>query len=48
MVDGCVDAFADDVMACGARGIIGEPTTHYRALAQRYDNPFLSAELAFR
>ena len=27
MVDGCVDAFADDVMACGARGIISEPYT---------------------
>ena len=26
MVDGCIDAFVDDVMACGARGIISEPT----------------------
>jgi hypothetical protein len=25
MVDGCVDAFVDDVMACGARGVISEP-----------------------
>jgi hypothetical protein len=28
MVDGCVDAFVDDVMACGARGIISEPFTN--------------------
>ncbi len=27
MVDGCVDAFVDDVMACGACGIISEPFT---------------------
>ena len=44
MVDGCVDALADDVMACGARGIISEPTTNYRALAERYGNPFLAGE----
>ena len=44
MVDGSVDAFADDVMACGARGIISEPTTNYKALAERYDNPFLAGE----
>ena len=34
MVDGCVDAFADDVMACGARGIISEPFTDYKAIAR--------------
>jgi hypothetical protein len=44
MVDGSVDAFAADVMACGARGIISEPTTNYKALAERYDNPFLAGE----
>ena len=44
MVDGCVDAFADDVMACGARGIISEPTTDYKALAERHDNPFLAGD----
>ncbi len=44
MVDACVDACADDVMACGARGIVSEPTTNYRALAERYDNPFLAGE----
>ena len=44
MVDGCVDAFVDDVMACGARGIISEPFTDYKAIARRYDNPFLAGE----
>ena len=44
MVDGCVDAFVDDVMACGARGIISEPFTDYKAIAQRYDNPFIAGE----
>ncbi len=44
MVDGCVDAFADDVMACGARGIISEPYTNYKALARRYPNCFIAGE----
>jgi len=44
MVDGCVDAYVDDVMACGARGIISEPFTDYKAIAQRYDNPFIAGE----
>lgn len=44
MVDGCVDAFVDDVMACGARGIISEPYTNYKAIARRYDNPFIAGE----
>jgi hypothetical protein len=44
MSDGCMDAFADDVMACGARGIISEPYTHYKPLAQRYKDCFLAGE----
>ncbi|MEW6356627.1 MAG: uroporphyrinogen decarboxylase family protein [Planctomycetota bacterium] len=44
MVDGCVDAFVDDVMTCGARGIISEPFTDYKAIARRYDNPFIAGE----
>lgn len=44
MVDGCVDAFVDDVMVCGARGIISEPFTDYRAIARKYENPFLAGE----
>jgi len=44
MVDGCVDAFVDDVMACGARGIISEPYTDYKAIARKYENCFLAGE----
>ncbi len=44
MVDGCVDAFADDVMACGARGIISEPFTNYKALARKYKDCFIAGE----
>ena len=44
MSDGCMDAYADDVMACGARGIISEPYTDYKALARRYENAFLAGE----
>jgi len=44
MVDGCVDAFVDNVMACGARGIISEPYTDYKAIARRYKNCFIAGE----
>ena len=44
MVDGCVDAFVDDVMACGARGIISEPYTNYKTIARRYENCFIAGE----
>lgn len=44
MADGCMDAYAADVMSCGALGIISEPTTDYKSLARRYDNPFLAGE----
>ena len=44
MVDGCVDAYADDVMACGARGIISEPYTNYKRLAKKYKDCFLAGE----
>ena len=44
MSDGRMDAFVDDVMACGARGIISEPVTDYKAIARRYDNPFIAGE----
>jgi len=39
-----MDAYADDVMACGAIGIISEPYTDYKALARRYPNCFLAGE----
>jgi uroporphyrinogen-III decarboxylase len=44
MVDGCVDAFADDVFACGACGIITEPYTDFRAIARRHKDCFLAGE----
>jgi len=44
MSDGCMDAYADDVMACGALGIISEPYTDYKALARRFPNCFLAGE----
>lgn len=44
MVDGCVDAFVDDVMACGAQGIISEPFTDYKAIARRYEDRFIAGE----
>ena len=44
MVDGCVDAFVDNVMACGARGIISEPFTNYKAIARRYKDCFIAGE----
>ena len=46
MSDGCMDAFADDVIACGARGIISEPYTAYKAIARRHEgeNLFLAGE----
>lgn len=44
MVDGCVDAFVDDVMGCGARGITSEPFTNYKAIARRYENCFIAGE----
>jgi len=44
MADGCMDAFVDDVMACGARGVISEPYTDYKAIARRYENVFIAGE----
>ena len=44
MVDGCVDAYVDDVMACGARGIISEPYTNYKAIARKYRDCFIAGE----
>ena len=44
MVDGCVDAYADDVIACGARGIISEPFTDYKAIARKHKDCFIAGE----
>ena len=44
MVDGCINACADDVFACGARGIITEPYTDFKAIARQHENCFLAGE----
>lgn len=44
MADGCMDAYADDVMACGARGIITEPYTDFKAIARKHKDCFLAGE----
>jgi len=44
MSDGCMDDYADDVMACGARGIISEPYTDYKAIARKHKDCFLAGE----
>jgi hypothetical protein len=44
MADGCMDAFVADVMVCGARGIISEPFTNYKAIARNYTNCFIAGE----
>lgn len=44
MVDGCIDAYADDIFACGARGIISEPYTNYKEIARKHKDCFLAGE----
>ncbi len=44
MADGCMDAYADDVLACGARGIITEPYTDFRAIVRKHENCFVAGE----
>jgi hypothetical protein len=44
VVDGCMDAYVDDVLSCGARGLYTEPYTDFRAIARKYDDPFLAGE----
>lgn len=44
MTDGRADDVADDVMACGARGIITEPYTDFKRIARRHENCFLAGE----
>jgi len=44
MSDGNMDDYADDVMACGARGIISEPYTDYKAIARKHKDCFLAGE----
>ena len=44
MADGCMDKYVDDVMACGACGIVTEPYTDFKAIARRYENVALAGE----
>jgi hypothetical protein len=44
IADGCMDAYADDVLACGARGIITEPFTDFKAIARKHENVTLAGE----
>jgi uroporphyrinogen-III decarboxylase len=44
MVDGCIDAYADDIFACGARGIHTEPHTDFKAIARKHESCFLAGE----
>ncbi|MDR2136416.1 MAG: hypothetical protein LBO76_07360 [Treponema sp.] len=44
MADGCMDAYADDVMACGARGIDTEPYTDFKAIARKHKDCYLAGE----
>jgi len=44
MADGSMDAFAEDIFACGARGIITEPFTDFKAIARKHENCFLAGE----
>lgn len=44
IADGCMDRYADDVLACGARGIITEPYTDFKAIARRHKDCVLAGE----
>jgi len=44
MADGNMTTYADDVMTCGARGIISEPYTDYKAIARKHEDCFLAGE----
>jgi uroporphyrinogen-III decarboxylase len=44
MADGCMDAFADDVIACGARGVDTEPYTDFKAIARKHKDCYLAGE----
>jgi len=44
MVDGCINAYADDVFACGADGIITEPHTDFKEIARKHPDKWLAGE----
>lgn len=42
--DGNMDAYADDVLACGASGFITEPYTNFKEIARKHENVMLAGE----
>ncbi len=44
MTDGCIDFYADDIMACGAAGIITEPYTDFKTIAKKHKDCILAGE----
>ncbi len=44
MADGCLDAYVEDIFACGASGIVTEPYTDFRRVAQRHPDCVLAGE----
>ncbi len=44
MADGNMDAYADDVFACGAEGIITEPFTDFKSIARKHPGCVLAGE----
>lgn len=44
MADGCMNEYADDIFACGARGIISEPYTNYKRIAKNHPDCFIAGE----
>lgn len=44
MSDGNLDAFVDDVIACGATGIITEPYTNFKRIVKKYKDVFVAGE----
>ncbi len=44
MGDGNVSPAVDDIMACGALGVISEPYTDYKSIARKYQDCFLAGE----
>lgn len=44
MSDGNVDKVADDVISCGADGLVSEPMTNWKILAKKYPDKVLAGE----
>lgn len=44
MCDGNIDKVADDVVACGADGLISEPFTDWKAIARKYPDKVVAGE----